>query len=74
MSETDEGMVLLDEASGEYFVVNGVGAIVVARLVDGVSVPDVIVELQSDHPEYSGQVEADVTAFVASLKAAGVTT
>ncbi|WP_067818473.1 lasso peptide biosynthesis PqqD family chaperone [Actinomadura kijaniata] len=72
LTETEQGMVLLDEASGRYWTLNATGAAVLRMLLDGDSVEDAVATLRRRHPDSAERVTADVAAFVRSLRDAEV--
>ncbi|MGK5552002.1 lasso peptide biosynthesis PqqD family chaperone [Actinomadura kijaniata] len=72
LTETEQGMVLLDEASGRYWTLNATGAAVLRMLLDGDSVEDAVGTLRRRHPDSAERVTADVAAFVRSLRDAEV--
>ncbi|MGH3242038.1 MAG: lasso peptide biosynthesis PqqD family chaperone [Spirillospora sp.] len=72
LTETEDGMVLLDERGGRYFQLNGTGAAVVRMLAEAATVEDVIARLTRDHPAHAERVPADVQALMSSLRAAGL--
>ncbi|WP_067456370.1 lasso peptide biosynthesis PqqD family chaperone [Actinomadura macra] len=74
MTETENGMVLLDERSGRYFQLNGTGATVVRMLGEAATVEDVIARLARDHPAQAERVPADVRALLDSLRSARLIT
>nr|WP_269810754.1 lasso peptide biosynthesis PqqD family chaperone [Kineosporia rhizophila] len=72
LTETDQGMVLLDERAGRYWQLNSTGATVLQRLKQGASVQEAIDELARSRPEAADRIAVDVRAFVDNLQAAGV--
>jgi hypothetical protein len=74
MTETEHGMVLLDERSGRYWTLNVTGAAVIRMLLDGGTVDEAVAVLRDRHPTSSDRVTADVDAFIQSLREAEVMT
>lgn len=72
VTETGNGMVLLDERTGGYWLLNGTGATVVRFLQQGGTVEEAITALRESHPSASQRVAADVEALLRSLRAAQV--
>lgn len=73
-AETDDGMVLLHESTGRYWMLNGTGATVVRLLRDGLGVPEIVEELAASFPGQRERVAADVDALVARLVGARLVT
>jgi hypothetical protein len=72
VTETDNGMVLLDERAGRYWQLNATGATVVRLLLDGGTVQQAIGVLCALHPLPRERVAADVDALMHSLHVAQV--
>jgi hypothetical protein len=72
--ETGDGMVLLDERTGEYWQLNATGATVVGVLRAGGTPKQAIARLADEHPAAAGRVGADVARLVESLRSAEVLT
>jgi Coenzyme PQQ synthesis protein D (PqqD) len=72
LTDTDDGMVLLDERSGRYWQLNSSGALVLRRLLDGATPEEVTKTLTTRYPVSQEQAGSDVAALVASLRAAGL--
>ncbi|GAA1348392.1 lasso peptide biosynthesis PqqD family chaperone [Saccharothrix algeriensis] len=73
-TDTDSGMVLLDQRSGRYWQLNGTAAAVVRGLVDGKRPEDVVRALSQAHPQHAERVASDVSAFLGSLREAKLVT
>jgi hypothetical protein len=71
-TDTDEGMVLLNENSGSYLTLNRTGATVLHGILDGKTVEELIGTLQASFPDASERVAADVGQLMASFEQAGV--
>ncbi|MEU4805683.1 lasso peptide biosynthesis PqqD family chaperone [Actinosynnema sp. NPDC023587] len=74
VTDTDSGMVLLDQKSGRYWQLNGTAAAVVRGLVERTRPEDVVRALSLAHPEQAGRVASDVAAFLGSLREAKLVT
>lgn len=72
VTETGNGMVLLDERAGRYWQLNATGAAVVRLLAGGGTVEGAIATLCAAHPLASERAAADVEALLRSLRAAQV--
>ncbi|RZS33979.1 coenzyme PQQ synthesis protein D (PqqD) [Herbihabitans rhizosphaerae] len=69
-TETEGGLVLLDERAGKYWQLNGSGATTLRLLLDGRSAEQVADELTKGDPGAVPRAVADVRALVDSLRAA----
>jgi hypothetical protein len=72
LTETDDGMVLLDQRIGRYWQLNSTGAVVLRTLDQGGTVQQAITELTTERPEASERIESDVRTFLETLRQAGV--
>lgn len=72
VAETDDGMALLDEDSGEYFTLNPSGGLVVQRLLDGASVRDAILQLTSEYAVDADTAKRDVEELLSALQTANL--
>lgn len=72
MTETAQGMVLLDERTGRYWQLNTTGAAVVKILLDGGSPQQAAAMLAARHPAAAERVAADVDRLVQALHQAQV--
>lgn len=72
VTETEIGMVLLDERAGRYWQLNPTGADALRLLLAGKSTEDAAVALSRPPASTSEQVAADVTALVGALSKAGL--
>jgi hypothetical protein len=72
LTETDDGMVLLEERIGRYWQLNSTGAVVLRTLDQGGTVQQAITELTTERPEASERIESDVRTFLETLRQAGV--
>jgi hypothetical protein len=73
-ADTDYGIVLLDEDSGEYWNLNPTGALVVRTLLDGGSVADAVHQLTERYEAEPEAAQQDVDDLVAGLRTAGLVT
>jgi hypothetical protein len=71
-ADTDYGIVLLDEDSGEYWNLNPTGALVVRTLLDGGSVADAVHQLTERYEAEPEAAQQDVDDLVAGLRTAGL--
>jgi len=67
-TETNSGMVLLDERTGYYWQLNGTAATVLRLLLGGSAVGDVISVLREQHPIGSERAADDVRDLLSSLR------
>lgn len=67
MTETEHGMVLLDESNGRYWQMNGTGALVLRHILKEGDAESAITELRERHPAAADRIEADVTALITAL-------
>lgn len=72
-TETEHGVVLLDERTGRYWQMNDTAAVVLRCLIDGGSVESAVTTLQGRYPDAADQIPRDVTDLVDALRAARVT-
>ncbi|WP_372405061.1 lasso peptide biosynthesis PqqD family chaperone [Streptomyces luteireticuli] len=67
-TDTDHGMVLLDESTGRYWQLNGTGALILHTLLDGATPGQTARLLGERHPTLTaGRAAADVAFFIRSL-------
>ncbi|MFC0626469.1 lasso peptide biosynthesis PqqD family chaperone [Kribbella deserti] len=71
-TDTGDGMVLLNEKSGQYLTLNRTGATVLQGILDGKTVDELIDSLRTSYPEASDRVADDVGRLMASFEQAGV--
>lgn len=74
ITDTGEGMVLLDKRKGLYWQLNSSGAVVLRALVDGGSAEAAVRALTERFPSAAGRVAADVTTLIKNLRTAGLVT
>jgi hypothetical protein len=73
-TETEDGMVLLDERTGRYWQLNATGAFVLQTLLAGGTCQDAAAALAERYPSEAERAATDVTAFTERLLAAGLLT
>ncbi|MEW2355925.1 lasso peptide biosynthesis PqqD family chaperone [Spirillospora sp. NPDC029432] len=73
-TETAHGMVLLDARRGTYWQLNATGAAVLLALTSGTDPASAAAGLTAAHPEAAATAAADVTAFLTTLREAGLVT
>ncbi|MER7708045.1 lasso peptide biosynthesis PqqD family chaperone [Kitasatospora sp. NPDC097605] len=66
-TETDDGMVLLQETTGRYWMLNGTGAAIVRLLREGKDMEGVVAELTTCFPQDAARIAADVRALLERL-------
>jgi len=71
-AETDVGLTVLDEDSGEYFNLNPTGALVLGVLLDGGTPDHAIERLMAAYDVDRDTAEADVRDLVSALESAGL--
>jgi hypothetical protein len=74
MTDTDTGLVLLDERTGKYWQTNTTGAFVLHQLLGGTPGPEVVGLLRTRYSVDAEQAGADVDALVGRLRTAGLIT
>ncbi|MER7580185.1 lasso peptide biosynthesis PqqD family chaperone [Kitasatospora sp. NPDC097691] len=71
-TETESGLVLLDERGGRYWQLNGSGATALKLLLAGTSTQDTAEELTRGSAVGSDQAAADIAALLNALSQAGL--
>jgi hypothetical protein len=71
-ANTDYGVMLLDEDSGQYWNLNPTAAVVLRTLLDGGSPQQAVQELTSQYSVDAGTASQDVQDLVAELHSAGL--
>jgi hypothetical protein len=69
-AETDYGMTLLDEASGEYFTLNPTGSHVLRMLLDGRTPAQAAQALAAEYAVEAATVDQDVAELLDGLRSA----
>ncbi|MFH8662185.1 lasso peptide biosynthesis PqqD family chaperone [Streptomyces afghaniensis] len=73
-TETDDGMVLLQETTGRYWMLNDTGATMVRLLRQGKDVQDIVDELTTRFPQDATRIAADVGVLLEQLAQARLVT
>ena len=71
-ANTDYGVMLLDEGSGQYWNLNPTAAVVLRTLLDGGSPQQAVQELTSQYSVDAGTASRDVQDLVGELHSAGL--
>lgn len=71
-SDTESGMVLLDERAGRYWQLNATGAQVLRMLLGGAAEPAAVAELSRCHPAEADRIATDVERLLVTLREAGL--
>ncbi|MFD9904084.1 lasso peptide biosynthesis PqqD family chaperone [Streptomyces sp. NPDC059063] len=66
-TDTEDGLVLLDQRSGRYWQLNRSGATTLRLLLDGHTPQETAAHLTRHHPEAAGRALTDVTTLLAAL-------
>lgn len=69
-TDTDDGLILLDQRNGRYWQLNPTGAAVLRELLDGHSLQEAADGLARRSPKSAGRALADVQALVEALRGA----
>ncbi|MFI8192046.1 lasso peptide biosynthesis PqqD family chaperone [Streptomyces sp. NPDC085946] len=69
-ADTEYGMALLDQKSGEYYTLNPTAALIVRTLLDGTSREQTVTSLTATYDVSAEQVEEDITRILQELRAA----
>ncbi|UFQ13618.1 MULTISPECIES: lasso peptide biosynthesis PqqD family chaperone [Streptomyces] len=73
-ADTDDGMVLLHETTGRYWMLNATGAAVVRSLREGKGIAEVVDELGVRFSQDTTRLTADVNRLLEHLLKAGLVT
>lgn len=71
-ADTDYGIMLLDEDSGQYWNLNPTAALVLRRLLDGASPAQAVQELTQQYAVDAGTANRDVQDLMDGLHSAGL--
>jgi hypothetical protein len=74
VTETDNGMVLLNQRSGRYWQLNNTAATVMRALLEGRPAEDAVRVLREQHSDPDTRIEADVDNFLQALRTAKLVT
>lgn len=69
-TETEYGMALLDQDSGEYFTLNPTAALIVRTLLDGTTREQAVDKLTTTYDVSPGDVAQDIARIVDELRSA----
>jgi PqqD family protein of HPr-rel-A system len=69
-ADTEYGMALLDQNSGEYYTLNPTAALIVRTLLDGTSRQQAVTTLTDRYDVSAEQVEEDITRILEELRSA----
>ncbi|MFJ8085544.1 lasso peptide biosynthesis PqqD family chaperone [Streptomyces sp. NPDC096205] len=73
-ADTEYGMALLDQNSGEYYTLNPTAALIVRTLLDGTSRQQAVTTLTDRYDVSAEQVEEDITRILEELRTAKLLT
>ena len=73
-ADTDYGIALLDEASGQYWNLNPTGALVLRTLLDGGTPAAAVQALTTEYAVDTDTASRDVDDLVGGLRSAGLVT
>ncbi|MGC0327259.1 PqqD family protein of HPr-rel-A system [Streptomyces sp. SAI-170] len=73
-ADTEYGMALLDQNSGEYYTLNPTAALIVRTLLDGTSRQQAVTTLTDRYDVSADQVEEDITRILEELRTAKLLT
>lgn len=74
-ARSDDGTVLLDEATGRYWQLNGTASLILGALLDGATPQQAVDRLRKEHPALTADRAADdVTSLVETLARARLVT
>ncbi|GGU49768.1 lasso peptide biosynthesis PqqD family chaperone [Streptomyces lavendofoliae] len=73
-ADTEYGMALLDQSSGEYYTLNPTAAVIVRALLDGTTTDQAVTALTDKYDVSAEQVEEDIARILEELRAARLLT
>ncbi|MGA4803253.1 lasso peptide biosynthesis PqqD family chaperone [Streptomyces lavendulocolor] len=73
-ADTEYGMALLDQSSGEYYTLNPTAALIVRTLLEGTSTEQAVTTLTDAYDVSAEQVEEDIARILEELRAARLLT
>ncbi|MEU0659501.1 lasso peptide biosynthesis PqqD family chaperone [Streptomyces lavendulocolor] len=73
-ADTEYGMALLDQSSGEYYTLNPTAALIVRTLLKGTSTEQAVTALTDTYDVSAEQVEEDIARILEELRAARLLT
>ena len=71
-ADTDYGIALLDEDSGEYWNLNPTGALALRTLLNGGTTAQAVQELTEEYAVDAGTATRDIEELVGGLRSAGL--
>ena len=71
-ADTDYGIALLDEDSGEYWNLNPTGALALRTLLNGGTTAQAVQELTEEYAVDAGTATRDIEDLVGGLRSAGL--
>jgi hypothetical protein len=71
-ADTDYGIALLDEDSGEYWNLNPTGALALRTLLNGGTTAQAVQELTEEYSVDAGTATRDIEDLVGGLRSAGL--
>jgi Coenzyme PQQ synthesis protein D (PqqD) len=72
VAETDDGIALLDEDSGEYFTLNPTGALVLRSLLGGATPAQTAEQITTEYAVDGDSARFDVQELVSALQTANL--
>ncbi|WP_031079703.1 lasso peptide biosynthesis PqqD family chaperone [Streptomyces sp. NRRL S-118] len=73
-ADTEYGMALLDQSSGEYYTLNPTAAVIVRALLDGTTTDQAVTALTDQYDVSAEQVEEDIARILQELRDARLLT
>ncbi|MFE9468615.1 lasso peptide biosynthesis PqqD family chaperone [Streptomyces virginiae] len=73
-ADTEYGMALLDQSSGEYYTLNPTAAVIVRALLDGTTTHQAVTALTDQYDVAAEQVEEDIVRILEELREARLLT
>jgi PqqD family protein of HPr-rel-A system len=73
-ADTEYGMALLDQSSGEYYTLNPTAALILRTLLEGTSTEQAVTALTDTYDVSAEQVEEDIARILEELRAARLLT
>jgi PqqD family protein of HPr-rel-A system len=67
-ADTEYGMALLDQSSGEYYTLNPTAAVIVRALLDGTTTDQAVTALTDQYDVSAEQVEEDISRILQELR------
>lgn len=74
VTDTGDGLVLLDKRNGSYWQLNSSGSLVFRALIEGGSLEAAVRTLTERFPGAADRIAADVTTLIKNLRTAGLVT